>query len=88
MLIERFQRKLLNGFNYKINETKRFVKIKPNRVNTHIRRIKTFLNKCLELPVELAKLNINKPKYKNNPYLNKKLNYWLMNVLIIGTIKK
>lgn len=65
MLVEGFQGTLLNGFNYKTNEAERFVKIKPNGVNTHIRRIKTFLNKCLGLPVELAKLNVNKPKYKS-----------------------
>lgn len=47
MLVEGFQATLLNGFNYNANEAERFVKIKPNGVNTHIRRVKTFLNKCL-----------------------------------------
>lgn len=64
-VVEEFQGLLLNGFSYKTDSTVRSVKIKPNGVNTHIRRIKTFFNKCLGLPVEVKKLNVNRPKYKS-----------------------
>ena len=64
-VLEGFQAELLSGFNYKVEDTERKVKVKPSGVNTHIRRIKTFLNKSLGLTVTLDKLNVNKPKYKS-----------------------
>lgn len=63
-LLESFQVNLLDGFSYKVEETERTVKVKASGVNTHVRRIKTFLNKCLGLSVELEKLPVNNPEYK------------------------
>ena len=60
-----FQATLLEGFNYKVAESERKIKIKPAAVNTHVRRIRTFFNKCLGLTVEVDKLKVNKPKYKS-----------------------
>ena len=64
-IIDGFQGSLLDGFNYVIEDNERTVKIKPSAVNTHVRRIRTFLNKCLGLSVEVNKLNTTKPKYKS-----------------------
>ena len=40
------------------------MKVKASGVNTHVRRINTFI-KCLGFTVELTKLNVSKPKYKS-----------------------
>ena len=64
-VLEGLQGSLLKGFKYIVNDVEKTVKVKPSGVNTHIRRIKTFLNRCLGLTVELAKLNVTKPKYKS-----------------------
>ena len=64
-ILEGFQGSLLKGFNYVVNDVEKTVKVKASAVNTHIRRIKTFLNRCLGLTVELPKLKVNKPKYKS-----------------------
>ena len=71
-VLEGFQASLLEGFNYEVpnNEAEvkvKLVKVKASGVNTHIRRIKTFLNRCLGLTVEINKLNTAKPKYKSLP---------------------
>ena len=69
-VLEGFQGSLFEGFKYVIEDpeaelpTERTVKVKASGVNTHIRRIKTFLNKSLGLTVELKKLGVGKPKYK------------------------
>lgn len=69
-ILEGFQGSLFEGFKYVVEDpeaelpTERTVKIKTSGVNTHIRRIKTFLNKSLGLTVELKKLGVDKPKYK------------------------
>lgn len=60
-VLESFQGKLLNGFKYE-NKT---IVLTANSVNTHIRRINTFLRKCLGLTTEIKKLNVSKPKYKS-----------------------
>lgn len=65
IILEGFQGSLLAGFNYKVEDNERTVKVKANGVNTHVRRIRTFLNKCLGLPVEVNKLKVDKPKYKS-----------------------
>lgn len=64
-VLEGFQGSLLAGFNYVVNDVERTVKVKPSGVNTHVRRIRTFLNKNLGLTVEVNKLPVNKPKYKS-----------------------
>lgn len=64
-LLEGFQGSLLKGFNYKVHDNERTVKVKASGVNTHVRRIRTFLNKSLGLTVEVNKLPVNKPKYKS-----------------------
>lgn len=60
-IVEGFQGILLNGFSYKDKQ----IKLTATTVNTHIRRIKTFFNKCLGLIVEIKKLAVAKPKYKS-----------------------
>lgn len=81
-VLEGFQGSLLKGFIYVVNNVEKPVKVKASAVNTHIRRIKTFLNRCLGLTVELAKLNVNKPKYKSltiteiELLANECSNYW------------
>lgn len=81
-IVEGFQGVLLNGFTYRTDSAERTVKVKPNGVNTHIRRIKTFFNKVLGLPVEIKKLNVNRPKYKSlkpeeiKLLVNESVNYW------------
>lgn len=83
-VVEGFQGSLLKGFNYVVNDVEKPVKVKPSAVNTHIRRIKTFLNRCLGLTVELAKLNVNKPKYKSltkkevELLITESFNYWFI----------
>ena len=64
-VLEGFQGSLLEGFNYKVEDNERTVKVKASGVNTHIRRIKTFLNRNLGLTVEINKLDVGKPKYKS-----------------------
>lgn len=64
-VLEGFQGSLLAGFNYVVNDVERTVKVKASGVNTHVRRIRTFLNKNLGLTVEVNKLPVNKPKYKS-----------------------
>lgn len=65
-ILDGFQSNLLSGFTYTDeNRKSRIVKVNANAVNTHIRRVKTFLNKCLGLTVEITKLEVNKPKYKS-----------------------
>ena len=64
ILLEGFQGSLFEGFTYAANGIKRPVKVKANGVNTHVRRINTFI-KCLGFSVELNKLNVAKPKYKS-----------------------
>ena len=81
-LLEGFQGTLLNGFNYKVADNERTVKVKASGVNTHVRRIRTFLNKSLGLTVEVNKLPVNKPKYKSltkeeiELHLAECSNYW------------
>lgn len=68
MIIEGFQGSLFKGFKYKIEDNERTVKAKANGVNTHVRRIKTFLNKSLGLKVDsdsVKDLKVTKPKYKS-----------------------
>ena len=64
-LLEGFQGSLIEGFTYEVAGNKRPVKVEASGVNTHIRRISTFFNKCLGLTVEIKKLPVNKPKYKS-----------------------
>lgn len=64
ILLEGFQGSLFEGFTYAANGIKRPVKVKASGVNTHVRRISTFI-KCLGFSVELNKLNVAKPKYKS-----------------------
>ena len=64
-ILEGFQSSLLTGFKYSVNDNERTVKVKAEGVNTHVRRIRTFLNKYLGLPVEINKLQVDKPKYKS-----------------------
>lgn len=64
-LLEGFQGSLYEGFIYKVEDNERTVKVKASGVNTHIRRIKTFLN-SIGLKIEKVKqLSVNKPKYKS-----------------------
>ena len=63
-LLEDFQTALFNGFTYEVEDSKRVVKVKASGVNTHIRRIKTFLNRRLNLTVELENLSVNDAEYK------------------------
>jgi len=58
--LEDFQATLIEGFTYE----GRNVKANPSTVNSHIRRVKTFLNKRLGFTVDLKKLKEDKPKYK------------------------
>ena len=70
-VIEGFQASLLAGFTYKIEDpetevqVERIVKVNPSAVNSHVRRIKTFMNKSLGLTVEVKPERVNKPKYKS-----------------------
>ena len=64
-LVEDFQGSLYEGFTYKVAESERLVKVKASGVNTHIRRIKTFLN-SIGLKVEkVQSIKVNDPKYKS-----------------------
>lgn len=58
-LLVNFQNALLNGFHYKTEASERIVKVKSLGVNTHIRRTKTFLNKCFKLNPAVNKLPVN-----------------------------
>lgn len=65
IVLEGFQGALLTGFNYNVNGNERTVKVKASGTNTHLRRIRTFLNKCLGLTTELKPIKVkNKSKYK------------------------
>ena len=65
-LLEGFQGSLFEGFNYKVEDNERTVKVKASGVNTHIRRIKTFMNRNLGLKVDSVKvLKESKAKYKS-----------------------
>ena len=83
-VLEGFQGSLLAGFKYVANDVERTVKVKANGVNTHVRRIRTFLNKCLGLPVEVNKLKVDKPKYKSltkpeiELLIKECFNYWFI----------
>lgn len=57
-VIKGFQSILLDGFNYNVAEYERLVKIKASGVNTHVRVIKTFLNKYLGLKSNVKKLKV------------------------------
>ena len=52
-VIEDFQGTLKEGFTYHVKGAEKEVELKPSAVNTHVRRIKTFLNKSLGLSVEV-----------------------------------
>ena len=81
ILLEGFQGSLFEGFTYEANGIKRPVKVKASGVNTHVRRINTFI-KCLGFRVELNKLNVAKPKYKSlsikeiELLINECANFW------------
>lgn len=62
-ILESFKGGLFSGFNY----NGRTVKLKASGVNTHLRRIKSFLNKCFGLTAEVDKYDISEPKYKALP---------------------
>ena len=62
-ILESFKGSLFAGFKYK----NRTVKLKASGVNTHLRRVKTFLNKCLGLKAEINKFDVDAPKYKALP---------------------
>lgn len=63
-VLEDFQATLIEGFTFINEDVKKTVKAKPSTINSHVRRIKTFLNKRLGLTIELKKLEEDKPKYK------------------------
>ena len=90
-LLDSFQNALLNGFLYSVEDTERTVKVKPSGINTHIRRIKSFLNKCFKLKPEIAKLDVAKPKYKSLPKSHVELlanecsNYFSNNEIAVRT---
>ena len=63
-VLEGFQTALFKGFTYKVADNERTVKVKASGVNTHVRRIKTFLNKSLGLTAELENLSVNDAEYK------------------------
>ena len=62
--LEDFQATLIDGFTYVNGDVRRKVKANPSTVNSHIRRVKTFLNKRLGLTINLSNLTEDKPKYK------------------------
>ena len=64
VVVDGFQGKLFKGFTYESEGNKKEVKLKPSAVNTHIRRIKTFLNSIGLKIKKLKKLPVNKPEYK------------------------
>lgn len=63
-VLEDFQATLIDGFTYVNGDVRRKVKANPSTVNSHIRRVKTFLNKRLGLTINLSNLTEDKPKYK------------------------
>ena len=63
-VIEGFQGTLFKGFTYETEGTEKKIKLKPSAVNTHIRRIKTFLNSIGLKIKRLKKLPVNEPEYK------------------------
>lgn len=90
-LLDSFQNALLNGFLYVVEDKKRTVKVKPSGINTHIRRTKSFLNKCFKLKPEITKLDVDKPKYKSLPkshielLANECSNYFSNNEIAVRT---
>lgn len=59
-ILESFKGSLLAGFEY----NNRTVKIKSSGVNTHLRRVKSFLKKCLGLKSDVKYFDEGEPKYK------------------------
>lgn len=59
-ILEGFKGALFNGFEY----NNRTVKIKSSGVNTHLRRVKSFLNKCLGIESNVNYYDVGEPKYK------------------------
>lgn len=79
--LNKFKNCLLNGFTYEVESVddvlgyseenfkpvNRTVKVNANGVNTHLRRITTFFNQCLNLKIkskEFKKCQVDKPKIK------------------------
>lgn len=62
-ILEGFKGSLFAGFQY----NNRTVKVKASGVNTHLRRVKTFLKKCLGLKADVEKYDVSEPKYKALP---------------------
>ena len=68
IVLEGFQGSLLSGFKYNVEGTEKTIKVSGSSTNSHLRRIRTFLNKCLNLTTELEPIQIkNKAKYKALP---------------------
>lgn len=68
IILEGFQGSLMSGFTYESEDIKRNVKVKGSGTNSHLRRIRTFLNKCLKLTSDLEPIKIKKQiKYKALP---------------------
>ena len=77
-LIEAYQTSLFNGFTYEVESAEALIgfneenfkpihkeiKLSASGVNSNIRRIKTFFNKCFNIEVELKKLDEGEAKYK------------------------
>lgn len=84
-ILEGFKGSLFAGFQY----NNRTVKVKASGVNTHLRRVKTFLNKCLGLKAEINKFDVADPKYKALPIneiellINECNNYFKSNEIAI-----
>ena len=64
-ILDGFQGTLKKGFTYKTEDTEKEVKLKPSAVNTHVRRIRTFLRRSLGLKVKVNPLKVTKAKYKS-----------------------
>ena len=61
IILDGFQGALISGFKY----NDKTVKLKASGINTHLRRIKTFFNKCLGLKANVQTLKVSKAKYKS-----------------------
>ena len=59
-ILEGFKGELFNGLNY----NNRTVKIKSSGVNTHLRRVRSFLKKCLGIKTDVNYFDVGEPKYK------------------------
>ena len=67
-IIEGFQGSLFSGFVYSVEDNEKTIELKASGVNTHIRRIKTFLNKRLNLKIDsdsVKTLKESEAKYKS-----------------------